>query len=81
MRRYEPGRGLIKQHRAVMRDILDRELYSWEEVHHKNGIRHDNEPGNLELWIRRHPHGQRVEDLIAWAVTHYRNEVAALVAT
>jgi hypothetical protein len=34
---------------------------------HKNGIRHDNRPENLELWSTRHGKGQRTSDLTpAW---------------
>lgn len=78
--RFEPGRGMVLQHHAVMETILGRELYPWEEIHHKNGVRHDNQPSNLELWARQQPHGQRLDDLIDWVVTFYRDEIAELVS-
>jgi len=50
------------EHRAVMERIIGRELTPSETVHHKNGVRHDNRPENLELWSNRHGRGQRVAD-------------------
>lgn len=51
------------EHRVVMEEMLGRKLESHETVHHKNGVRFDNEPDNLELWASRHPRGQRVSDI------------------
>lgn len=67
----------IREHRAVMEDLLGRPLESFEDVHHKNGVRDDNRPENLELWVRSP--GQRAEDLIRFVVTHYRDEVLTLL--
>jgi hypothetical protein len=52
------------QHRMVMETMIGRKLEKGETVHHKNGIRHDNRPENLELWSKSHPPGQRVSDLL-----------------
>lgn len=55
------------QHRIVMEQLLGRPLRPGENVHHINGIRSDNCPENLELWVSSQPSGQRVDDLVQWA--------------
>lgn len=57
----------IFEHVLVMEKIIGRKLLEGETVHHKNGIRTDNRPENLELWASKHSSGQRVRDLLIWA--------------
>ena len=59
--------GRLREHVYVMSRMLGRPLVNGETVHHKNGVRHDNRPDNLELWVSHQPSGQRPEDLLAWA--------------
>lgn len=59
--------GKIREHRLVMSEMLGRPLRDDENVHHRNGIRHQNHPDNLELWVSIQPCGQTVPDLLAFA--------------
>jgi hypothetical protein len=64
----------VLEHRVVMEGILGRPLERFEEVHHRNTIRNDNRPENLELWVKHQPGGARAKDLIEyarWILTTY----------
>ena len=60
-----------------MAKLLGRPLREDESVHHINGDRLDNRTdgplvnfrsGNLELWSRWQPRGQRVDDKVEYAI-------------
>jgi hypothetical protein len=65
------------QHRVVMEQIIGRRLHPFENVHHVNGIRDDNRPENLELWVTSQPSGQRPIDLARWVLDVYPDLIAA----
>lgn len=68
------------EHRYVMECQLGRPLWPDEEVHHKNRIRDDNDPSNLELWATPQPRGGRVADLVAFYVERYPDEARRVLA-
>lgn len=63
------------EHRHVMEAMIGRRLIPGENVHHKNGVRDDNRPANLELWVKPQTPGRRVSDLVDWVLATYRPEI------
>ena len=55
------------EHRVVAEEKYGRPLLKSETVHHKNNIRDDNRPENLELMNGSHPAGARAIDLLRHA--------------
>jgi hypothetical protein len=71
----------VREHRWVMEQTLGRRLWPDENVHHKNGVRDDNRPENLELWVTHQPQGRRVDDLLDFVVSHYEKELRARLSS
>ena len=77
---HHPSRGTRPEHRVVMESMIGRSLVASESVHHRNGIRHDNRPSNLELWTKAQPGGQRVSDLVDYVADHQEDAIRAKLA-
>jgi hypothetical protein len=79
VRIHLPDGRRVLEHVHVMEQVLRRRLVDGENVHHKNGIRHDNRPENLELWLVMQPTGQRVEDLMEYIATYHADAMRRLL--
>jgi hypothetical protein len=62
------SKSYVPEHRLVMARKMGRPLLPGEQPHHKNLIRSDNDPDNLELWLTSQPSGARVTDLLEWSL-------------
>lgn len=60
--------GWRPEHAAIVESIIGRQLRKGETVHHRNGVKDDNRIHNLELWASSHRSGQRVSDLVNYAL-------------
>lgn len=61
------GRQVVEQ-RVVMERVLGRPLRAHENVHHRDGDKLNNDPPNLELWVKTQPCGQRATDKVRAAI-------------
>ena len=70
--RSKSNNGYVFEHILVMEEKIGRFLTSQETVHHKYGIKDDNNPDHLELWSGSHPSGCRVDDLVEFSIATLR---------
>jgi hypothetical protein len=57
----------VFEHILVKERSLGRQMLPEESVHHRNGVKDDNRPANLEPWTRPQPAGIRASGAVAWA--------------
>jgi hypothetical protein len=71
------------EHRWIVEGIIGRELLPNETAHHKNTIRNDNRPENLELWYGpgAQPSGGRVSDLVDYVAKYHAQAVVDAIAS
>lgn len=60
--------GRVQASHLVIYEKTGRILKNGETVHHINGDTLDNRFENLEIWIKRQPPGQRLDDKIKWCI-------------
>jgi hypothetical protein len=52
----------VAEHRLVMERVLGVPLPKGSTVHHRDGNKLNNDPSNLELWLKNHGAGHRASD-------------------
>jgi len=57
------ARGYVLQHILVMERKIGRLLWPWETVHHKNGVKDQNDEDNLELFWTTGEHSKHEAEL------------------
>jgi hypothetical protein len=53
---YRSKSGWVFEHRVVMARVLGRPIHRDEKVHHRNGVKDDNRPENLEVAVNNGAH-------------------------
>jgi hypothetical protein len=74
-----PGAKHFYLHRIVAAEALGRPLLTKERVHHKNGNRSDNRPGNLEVYANPGEHRLAHAEALA-LIRELHAEIARLQA-